>query len=87
MGSNFEIGQHTVQIRLDDDPAQEITAREATESETLMFLDGQAFASSLLGRKKMVFGFTPFEAPPAVATFNLTGIDNAITPLREACGW
>jgi type VI secretion system protein VasI len=81
------IGKHTVQIRLDKDEATDALAIESTDSDVLLIPDGQAFAESMIGREVLTFGFTPFEAGPQVTTFTLAGLDKAIVPLREACGW
>lgn len=79
--------KHTIQLRIDSDPATEVQASEGTDSGTLFVPDGQAFAASLIGREALVFGFTPFEAGPQTTTFQLAGLEEAIRPLREACGW
>jgi hypothetical protein len=39
----------------------------------------------MLQSKEMVFGFTPFNANPAVTTFDLRGLENAIKPLKQVC--
>ena len=83
--SNFQ--KHTVRVRLDDGEAREILTSEGTDSENLFFPNGQAFAQELTEHDVMLFGFTPFEADPQSTTFILTGIADAIVPLREACGW
>lgn len=79
--------KHTIQLRIDADPATEVQAHEGSEGDTLFMPDGQAFAASLIGRETLVFGFTPFEASPATTTFQLAGLEEAFKPLREACGW
>ncbi|MGB5854790.1 MAG: type VI secretion system-associated protein TagO [Oceanisphaera sp.] len=41
----------------------------------------------MLMADKMVAQITPFNQSPYTAVFNTSGLDEAIKPLREACGW
>lgn len=90
MNSSVEAGrfnQHTVQVRLDDSPAREVVTNESTDGESLFFPNGLSFAQEMLGHERMLFGFVPFNADPQSTTVDIAGIDAAIAPLREACGW
>lgn len=89
MPANPELGkfqQHTVQLRLDKKPATSVTADAATSNDAL-FLGGAAMAKRFLGHTTLVFRFTPYNSPPQDATFDLTGIGEAVKPVKEACGW
>ncbi len=46
-----------------------------------------AFIKKLLAGKRLVAQVTPHNESPITAIFDLTGIENAIVPLRETCGW
>lgn len=35
----------------------------------------------------MIVRFTPFNESPVTAKFNITGLEEAIKPLRDSCGW
>ncbi|WP_417618347.1 type VI secretion system-associated protein TagO [Oceanisphaera sp.] len=41
----------------------------------------------LLAADKMVAQVTPFNVSPSIAIFDTSGLDQAIKPLRETCGW
>jgi hypothetical protein len=37
--------------------------------------------------KKLTFQFTPFDANPAVARFDLRGLETHLGKVADACGW
>lgn len=41
----------------------------------------------MLGQSKFVAQVTPYNESPVTAIFDISGIDNAVKPLRETCGW
>lgn len=45
------------------------------------------FLKEMLGSPKLVAQVTPYNESPVTAIFNTAGLDNAIKPLRETCGW
>jgi len=45
------------------------------------------FMKSLLKRNEIYFRITPYSESPIETSFNVTGLEEAIKPLREACGW
>ena len=45
------------------------------------------FIQRLLGADRLVAQVTPYSESPVTAIFDLTGIETALAPLREACGW
>ena len=46
-----------------------------------------SFIKNMIGHDALVAQITPFGKSPVTATFNISGLENAIVPLREACGW
>lgn len=46
-----------------------------------------AFIKELLAVDKFVAQVTPYNENPVTVEFDLTGLGNAIRPLRETCGW
>jgi type VI secretion system protein VasI len=88
--SNVESGLDdaaTVRVRFDRGQAFEMVASESTDGEALFFRDPYGMIIAMLQSKEMVFGFTPFNADPAVTTFDLRGLSNAIEPLKQSCNW
>lgn len=42
---------------------------------------------SMLGETKFIAQTTPYNESPTTAIFDITGIDNAVAPVRETCSW
>ncbi|MDP1545269.1 MAG: type VI secretion system-associated protein TagO [Anaerolineales bacterium] len=88
--SNVEYGRYnkaTVRVRFDQNQAFETITSESTTGEALFFRDPHQMIISMLRSNEMVFGFTPFNANPAVTTFDLRGLENVIEPLKQSCNW
>ena len=77
----------SVTVRLDKDPAREGVVRKSSDGKGLFFPEAQEGIVGLLGHDSMLFRFTPFKSPPAMTTFDLDGLDEAVAPLRLSCGW
>jgi type VI secretion system protein VasI len=45
------------------------------------------FVKRLLGGKRLLVEVAPFGASPVLAEFPVAGLDMAVAPLRQACGW
>jgi hypothetical protein len=78
---------HTVRIRFDDEP--EITERwaDSSDHDALFAPDGVAFARRLMGARVLRFGFSPHNAPRALAEFHVSGLRELIEPAARQCGW
>jgi hypothetical protein len=77
---------HTVTIQLDG--AAETIERwpDSADHDALFAPDGPAFARRLLGAQSLRFGFTPHNAPPVVASFDVTGLAELMRPVARFCG-
>ena len=49
--------------------------------------DSKPFIKSLLGGEKLVAQIKPYSDEPFIAEFETKGIDAAIAPIQQACGW
>ncbi len=90
MAANVEYGrvdEATVRIRLDRDSARETITSESTDHEALFFREPIGLIRSMLKHEQLTFGFTPFNSSAVQTTFDLRGLDAAVVPLRESCGW
>jgi hypothetical protein len=78
---------HTVRIRFDDEA--EITERwaDSSDHDALFAPDGAAFARRLMRARVLQFGFTPHNAPRALAEFHVDGLRELIEPAAKHCGW
>ena len=83
-------GKHTVHIRFDDHPERRSGSSESNDKETLFLAPATAVqmvltSRALLKGNRMLFQFTPFNASPAIATFDIRGFDNHVGQILEAC--
>lgn len=46
-----------------------------------------SFLKEMQNSNKLVAQISPYNASPVTAIFDTSGLENAIVPLREACGW
>ncbi|WIX31230.1 type VI secretion system-associated protein TagO [Salinicola sp. JS01] len=79
-----------VTLRIDDQQANVIRMDESTDHMLLGLWDGAApvrMIRSLLGHDVLTVRATPFNGTPITAQFPLTGLEEAIKPLRDACHW
>lgn len=79
-----------IQYRVDDKPAKTKSFEASTSNDTLGLWEGGKaipFIKELFGGDKVVMKFTPYGESPRLVTFDISGLDEAIKPLREQCGW
>lgn len=89
LASGFQ-GYGKVDIRLDEQKSFTRDMDASTDNSALgHFSGGQAIPlmKQMLGKQKMLARFTPFNENAVSVSFDLNGIDDAIKPLREECGW
>lgn len=76
-----------VLTRVDDAPASTETWDISTDNSATFRREPTSFIKHLLGHRRLLAQVTPYDANPALVTFELAGLDHAIAPLRQACGW
>lgn len=93
-GCHMTSGDYTdygdITYRLDDDKARTVSGQESTNNRSLGMWGGARsipVIKQMLGKSQMVVRMTPYGENPFTATFNIAGLDEAISPLREACHW
>ena len=83
-------GYGRVDVRLDDTPAFHSDMDASTDNKALGLWRGNRsipFIKRMLGKDRMIVRFTPFNESPVTAKFDIAGLEEAIKPLRESCGW
>lgn len=83
-------GYGQVEYRIDDRKAESRGFNESTNNRSLgLWSGGRAipFAKKMFDAKRMIVRFTPYGDNPVTASFDISGLKEAITPLREACSW
>jgi hypothetical protein len=80
-------GDHTVRVAFDDGP--EVTERwpDSDEHDALFARDSAAFTHQLATAQTLRFGFDPHNAVPAVARFDVSGLNELLTASAKPCGW
>jgi hypothetical protein len=78
---------HTV--RLVFDGGEEATERwpDSADHDALFAPDGSGLAQRLTAARTMQFGFTPHNASPVVAHFNVMGLGELLRASGKDCGW
>ena len=85
-----EYGQYNkagVILRFDKTKAFDIRMNESTDGEALFFPQPIQITKRMMQHERLLFQFTPFNSSPAITTFDLGGLSEAIKPLREHCKW
>lgn len=83
-------GYGFVDYRIDELQAASVQMSVSTDNKALgLWSGGKAipYLEQLIGAKKVVFRATPFNESPVEFSFDLAGLETAISPLREACAW
>ncbi|MEL7398024.1 MAG: type VI secretion system-associated protein TagO [Pseudomonadota bacterium] len=89
LASGFQ-GYGRVEIRVDDGPVSTVNMEESTNNAVLGLWSGSGSIpqiKKMIGSEEVTIRFTPFNVSPVTVKFDTTGLDQAITPLRDACGW
>jgi len=80
-----------IEYRIDKSPiVWRLYTQESTDNMALGLWRGRAaipFIKSLLGHETLLVRATPFNESPVTLTYDISGIDNAIAPLRKTCRW
>ncbi len=79
-----------VTIRLDKGKAFEKRMTESTDHNALGLWNGGSaipLIKSMFGKDAMLVRATPYSESPITVEFPVSGLEEAIGPLREACGW
>jgi len=78
---------HTVRVRFDDGEAQRQRWSQSTDSKALFARNAVQMARRIAKAKTLRLEFTPFNASPVIATFDVSGFDQHIGRVAAACGW
>lgn len=76
-------------VKLSPQP-RAVDADASTDNKALgLWSGGKAIpvVKQMLGKSTMITRMTPFSESPFTATFNISGLNRAIEPLRKACNW
>ena len=74
-------------MRFDKEKAMKYHTSKSTDGEALFFGQSIGLIKKMIGHATLLFEFVPFNSSPAMTTFDLRGLAEAVKPLREACEW
>jgi len=77
---------HTVRVAFDDEAGSHQRWPDSVEHDALFAPDGQAMAQKLLAAHQMRFSFSPHNAAPVTATFEVDGLAKLLEPIAKICG-
>ena len=84
-------GGGRVDFRVDDNPAGNVRMAVSNNNQALgLWRGGQSIPfiqKHLLNGDSLYLRATPFNESPVEMHFNISGLDDVIDPLREACNW
>lgn len=79
-----------IRYRLDSLNAQKKAFEASTDNGALGLWSGRSaipFIKQMVGHQKLVAEITAYNESPTTVEFDLTGMEEAIQPLRKACKW
>jgi hypothetical protein len=78
---------HTVHLTFDDQPEATERWADSSDHDALFAPNGAAFAHRLTGTNVLKVGYSPHNAPRAVAEFHVGGLAALLEPAARQCGW
>jgi hypothetical protein len=79
--------RHTVRLGFDDNDHVVERWLDSEDYKALFAPDGAATARSVAGASTLRFGFTPYNASPVVADFDVRGFDQLVGSIARLCRW
>lgn len=76
-----------VTIRLDKEKAFSASWGHSTDNQATFIPSPIKFIKGLFGHNTMLVQIQPYNEAPHIAVFDITGLEEAIKPLQECCGW
>lgn len=83
-------GYGKVDYRVDQRRMQTRYFSESTDNMALGLFSWQSsmpFIRDLMDGSKLIAQFTPYNDSPKQVSFDISGVNHALRPLRQACGW
>lgn len=77
---------HTVRVAFDGDEGAHERWPDSVEHDALFAPDGKAMARRILASSQMRFTFSPHNAAPVTATFEVSGLRELLAPIAKRCG-
>lgn len=79
-----------IEYRVDDEKAKSVSGEASTDNKALGLWSGARsipVIKQMIGGKQLVARMMPYGQSPFTATFNISGVEDAVKPVRAECGW
>jgi type VI secretion system protein VasI len=79
-----------IEYRVDSEKSRKVDGTASTDNRALGLWGGGKsipVIKQMIGRQKIVVRMTPYSESPFTATFDISGLEESIKPLRKECGW
>ena len=79
-----------IEYRVDQEKSHTVNGNASTDNRALgLWSGGKAIPliKQLLGKSKLTVRMMPYGESAFTASFNISGLDTVIEPLRQACKW
>lgn len=86
-GSFITTSTTAVTTRIDNEKAATNNWEMSSDNQASFAPNSISLVKKLTGKDTLLARITPYGENPYTVTFDITGLDNAIKPLREACNW
>lgn len=86
-GAFITTGKTRIVTRIDKEKAKTETWSVSSDNTATFSPTPIPLIKDLLGKSSLIVQVTPFSDNTYTVNFDIKGLDNAITPVREACGW
>lgn len=80
-------GRHTVHVGFDGSTETAEEWEDSVDSQQLFAPDGVGLARRIAEARTMTFRFTPFNASPVTAEFNVAGFHEHLEDVAKTCRW
>ncbi|MGH9145242.1 MAG: type VI secretion system-associated protein TagO [Vicinamibacterales bacterium] len=80
-------GRHTVHVGFDGSGETQEVWEDSVDSQQLFAPDGVGLTRRIAEARTMTFRFTPFNASPVTAEFNVRGFDEHLQAVAKTCRW
>ena len=77
---------HTVRVAFDGDEGAHERWPDSVEHDALFAPDGKGMAGRIQASREMRFTFSPHNAAPVTATFEVAGLSELLAPIAKRCG-
>ncbi len=77
----------SARLRFDKAEAQTLKMVRAVADDALFFRQPLEIVRTMINHDQMLFGFTSVDSELLMATFDLRGLSEALSPLQEECAW